>query len=103
MSSQSWKYEIVHTTTPLPSSSDNTALEWLVRTTENEQLDPRLFLLLDVKITHSDGKRLGYEGKDETDPKVYPVSTNLGVINNFLMSMFKTAVVEINGQSATKQ
>ena len=102
-----WRFEIINTTTTLPSDDDNLPLEWKFNTSETEYLDPRMFLKLEVKITKANGTAIVDDIRVENDPTKPPVgtegqegykpqgkkqirtTTNVGPINFLLMTMFK--------------
>jgi hypothetical protein len=50
--------EIIRCTNPLPKSDVNYPLEWKITTVNNEYIDPRIQLLLEIDIRKADGTAL---------------------------------------------
>jgi hypothetical protein len=50
--------EIIRCTNPLPKTDVNYPLEWKINTINNEYIDPRIQLLLELEIRKADGGAL---------------------------------------------
>src|SRR5437773_321430 len=98
-----WRFETINTTTNLPSNDDIYPIEFKFNTSENEYLDPRMFLKLELKITQANCTAFQNEVATVADPNKPAVGTrgsadyrppgiiqtqnvtNGGVINGLLM------------------